>query len=192
MSVCVCSLFVCPSVDMSKRHDVTCGRGSVLSWRQCNTLCTSGLWMMSFFQIMGQIEIQAIGELFTAICRKGEVCCRRPPCVANVTLRLLLQNVERTHFCGHNNADDRNMFFTLRGCVKLGNLLIVFTWRSVATWFRCAGTFDHYLIANLRLSLFCKNFWNPSAFGKHMRLVRCGIVLLKDEEQHQATINTLH
>jgi len=51
-----------------------------------------------FLQIMGQIEIQAIGELFTAICRKGEVCCRRPPCVANVTLRLLLQNVERTHF----------------------------------------------------------------------------------------------
>jgi len=26
--------------------------------------------------------------------------------------------------------------------------------RSVATWFRCGGTFDHYFITNLLMSLF--------------------------------------
>jgi len=30
--------------------------------------------------------------------------------------------------------------------------------RSVATWFRSGGTFDHYFITNLLLSLFWKNF----------------------------------
>jgi len=28
---------------------VTCGRGAMLLWQQCDTLCTSGLWMTSFF-----------------------------------------------------------------------------------------------------------------------------------------------
>jgi len=38
--------------------------------------------------------------------------------------------------------------------------------RSVATWFRCGGTFDYYFTTDLLLSLFWKNFWNSSTFGK--------------------------
>jgi len=37
--------------------------------------------------------------------------------------------------------------------------------RSVATWFRCDGTFDPYVITNLLLSLFWKNFWNRSTLA---------------------------
>jgi len=33
-------------------------------------------------------------------------------------------------------------------------------------WFRCCRTFDHYFITNLLLSLFWKNFWSSSIFGK--------------------------
>jgi len=29
--------------------NVACGHGSVLLWRRCDTLCTSGLWKTSFF-----------------------------------------------------------------------------------------------------------------------------------------------
>jgi len=31
---------------------------------------------------------------------------------------------------------------------------------------RCGGTSEHYIITNLLLSLFWKNFWNDSTFGK--------------------------
>ena len=37
---------------------ISSDRGSVVLWRQCNTLCTSGLWMTSCFRIIGQIRTQ--------------------------------------------------------------------------------------------------------------------------------------
>jgi len=43
---------------------VTCGRGSVLLWRQCNMSCTSGLWMTSCFHIMAW-SYTTYGKLFT-------------------------------------------------------------------------------------------------------------------------------
>ena len=48
VSVCRSVCLVCPLASlknyMSKLHEihVTCGRGSVILWRQCNMLCTSG------------------------------------------------------------------------------------------------------------------------------------------------------
>jgi len=61
--------------------------------------------------------------------------------------------------------------------------------RSVTTWFRCCGYFDHYFITNLLLSLFSENFKIaqnlPKLWWKFdclKRYVRRGTKLLKDEE----------
>jgi len=40
----------------------------------------------------------------------------------------------------------------------------------IAPWFRCGGAVDHCSITNLLLSLFWKNFWNHSTFGKVMEI----------------------
>jgi len=40
--------------------------------------------------------------------------------------------------------------------------------RSVATWFGCGWTFDHYFATNLVLSLFRKKISNRPTFGKVM------------------------
>jgi len=60
----------------------TWGRGLVISWRQCKTLCTFDLWMTSRFHIMAQIQIQALANYspWLARWRRGEVCYRRLPC----------------------------------------------------------------------------------------------------------------
>jgi len=61
ISVSVC-LSVCLHVSKTTRSNFTklsvhviCRHGLVLLWRQLNTLCTSGLWMMSCFHIMGPV-----------------------------------------------------------------------------------------------------------------------------------------
>ena len=53
---CIC---LCLSADIkasdaqsSRNFHVACGRGSVLLWRRCDPLCTSGLRMTSCFHIM--------------------------------------------------------------------------------------------------------------------------------------------
>ena len=56
--VCMC-ICLCLSADIkasdaksSRNFHVACGRGSVLLWRRCDPLCTSGLRMTSCFHIM--------------------------------------------------------------------------------------------------------------------------------------------
>jgi len=39
---------------------IPCGCGSVLLWRHCCTLCTSGLWMTSRFAVMGRMAIPGL------------------------------------------------------------------------------------------------------------------------------------
>jgi len=60
MSMSVC-WSVCLSASISRTHVrtftkfsvyVACGRGLVLLWPHCNTLCTSGSWMTSCFSTM--------------------------------------------------------------------------------------------------------------------------------------------
>ena len=54
---CAC-IFVCPRPNFTKFSiHVTFGRGLTLLWQQCDTLCTSGLWMTLCFHI-----IERMGE----------------------------------------------------------------------------------------------------------------------------------
>jgi len=48
------SKITCPDF-MKYSMRVKCGHSSVILWRQCNTLCTSGLWMTSCFHIIEHV-----------------------------------------------------------------------------------------------------------------------------------------
>ena len=87
ISVFVC-LYVCLLAclkNTSKYHQisvhVSCGRGSVILWRQCNTLCTFGLVddvMLSHNGVsmwhQSEVRQHCLVEFATWRCR-GEVCC---------------------------------------------------------------------------------------------------------------------
>ena len=59
-----CDRFVCQSICLSVcvwaevlvYVQIARARGSVLLWRRCDTLCTSGLWMTSRLAVMGRTE----------------------------------------------------------------------------------------------------------------------------------------
>jgi len=38
---------------------IPCGRGSVLFWQRCDTLCTSGLWTTSRLAVVGRMAMRA-------------------------------------------------------------------------------------------------------------------------------------
>ena len=63
LSVCplACRENACPHFTKCSVH-VTCGRGSISLWRECNTLANvfRVLWMTLRFRIKGQVQIQAL------------------------------------------------------------------------------------------------------------------------------------
>jgi len=67
---------------------VICGRGSVILWRKCNTLCTSGFVCGVMFARNGMIEMHT-GHC-PIIYRNspggagGEICCRLLPCLSHI------------------------------------------------------------------------------------------------------------
>jgi len=50
---------------------VVCGRSSVLVCRRRDTLCTSGLWMTSYFGVMSLATLLRYGSSLAAVCAYG-------------------------------------------------------------------------------------------------------------------------
>jgi len=93
--------------------DVTYGHGSVLCWWQCNTLCTSGLWMTSIFDIMSAMVRWDIISAKTAASFPTKFClvvmCSKYCAQAPMTSECCLYHAQ----CTHNRFTDRR--FTAAG-----------------------------------------------------------------------------